>query len=101
MWDPLGLIYKEKVEITVEPLFYRLSDLMLLLGVSRSQLHKIRTGDESFPKPIVMGGARCLRWRKQSIDRWAERKARRAGAIREIDRAAKKRRVASELRGGK
>lgn len=74
----------------MEPIFYKLSDLMTLLGVSRSQLHKIRTEDESFPKPIALGGARCLRWRKQWIDRWAERKAQRTGAIRKIDRAAKK-----------
>lgn len=43
------------------------------LGVSRRQLYNIAEQDPTFPRRIVFT-ARCVGWRKESLDEWLKQK---------------------------
>ncbi len=40
------------------------------LGVSERKFHELRK-DPAFPKPVSLGGPRCLRWRTDQLGSWA------------------------------
>lgn len=59
-------------------LVYRTRQVLELLSLSRSQLHRLVTSGR-FPAPIQLGGSRAVGFVAAEVDRWlAERAAARA-----------------------
>lgn len=50
------------------------------VGVSLRHLYNIEESDPDFPRKIVFS-KRCVGYRRESLDRWLERKEREAGGV--------------------
>ena len=50
------------------------------LGFSRRKLYDLAEKDSSFPRKIVFS-ARCVGWRRESLDAWLNAKEEQAGGV--------------------
>jgi predicted DNA-binding transcriptional regulator AlpA len=59
----------EKKETPPPAAIMRPKDVLAYLNISRTTLHHLHENDASFPRKIRFS-ARCVGWRKESIDSW-------------------------------
>ena len=50
----------------------RLPDVKATTGLSRSTIYK-RISEDSFPKPVILGGGRAVGWIGEEINAWVQR----------------------------
>lgn len=69
MHSPQTRAQPERVLISVK-------DVMIMLGISRSTLHRVRTTDSNFPKPIKEGPHRQAHayFVKSEVEAWIKSK---------------------------
>jgi prophage regulatory protein len=57
------------MEKSTEQAILRPAEACRYLGMSRTALHHLHERDSSFPRKIIFS-ARCVGWKKQSLDAW-------------------------------
>lgn len=61
----------ENASRSVEPAFYRLSDIIRITALSRSSIYRrIAAGD--FPAQVPLGKGRARGWRREALQAWID-----------------------------
>lgn len=59
--------------LSMNPSILRPTQAAAYIGISRRYLYKLSDTDPTFPRKIIIT-ARCVGWRKESLDQWIQSK---------------------------